>query len=553
MALDNSDWEVVEEPAPATQEDFEVVADAAPLPAPNEVSIQPSAVPTPGPLMSAAQAFSQGLTYEFADDLLSRLDPEAKARFKAGEEAHPVISGLANLTGAIASPNLLGKPAAVGKAAKAAWQLGKAGLEGAVAAYGKSDGQSLSDNLEAAAEGAVMSAGLAGAFKGLGAAAKKGFGKLLGGGKLEKAFKEGETTGKLITDPRVQEQIAADVGRISEDLSNNLDGKIKELGALKGRLLEAHKGASIDIEDDLVSVYQKLDSLKARKNLTPDELAGLNRASEILDRVDDSINQFQGAAKNGIDPVTRTPLKISGKQIPIEVLDGFKQQAQQDAFNSNLKNLNPAAFSLLKEFQSRAAKKIENYDLKQGSGDLARVNKALTSLYEMRDEVQVPAPTAFTALLNPQNVASRATAGKGGKTISNYTTFMRPLRELNPDAKTQYLSDFEPMLDAKVTVPLEKLRFLKEVSGTLPQAAEPDFRKLSPFSRLTQLLVPTEDKRLQLANWLGKNSNTLSKLSSAADTATQFLATRGPAAVGAVPEKRGLSQFESNLGELGLK
>lgn len=522
----------------------------------------------PTPLSALVHGFERGFTYEFADELAKLKDPEAKARFKASEESYPTISALSNLAGAIASPNPLGKLGAIknaSKAAKTAFDIGRSGLEGAITAYGASDVEGLEANLNAAAEGATIGALLSGAFKGVGAGFKKLGSLIVSGDKAKKAFDYGKKTGLMVTDPVVQEKIATDIGRISENLDNQLGNKINELGQVKSRLIAAHKGATLDIGDDLSAVYKKLDNLRARKNMTPDELAGLNKAAAILDRVDDSILKYQSTVKEGIDPITGLPAKavgaISTKRLPIDVLDGFKQQAQDDAFNSNLRELNPAAFDLLTDFQRRAAKKIENYDFKNGTGDLARVNKALTALYEMKQTVGVPQPTTFAALLNPQNISARATAGRGGKVVSNYTTFMNPLRNLNPEAKSQYLPDLEQRFDASVTVPLEKLKFLKQVSGTLPEGAKIDAKDVAKgitagvaiHPALTALALVPESKRLQLANWLGKNSATLSKAADALDTSTQFLARRGPAALGITPKQKGLEEFEQDLETLGIE
>jgi hypothetical protein len=99
----------------------------------------------PTPLSGLVHGFEQGYTYNHADNAASAIgDPAAKARMDNSKQEYPVWYSLANLAGAILSPNPLTKlkPAVdAGILAKTLYNAGNFGTQVGLASLGESDKQ----------------------------------------------------------------------------------------------------------------------------------------------------------------------------------------------------------------------------------------------------------------------------------------------------------------------------------------------------------------------------------------------------------------------------
>lgn len=447
----------------------------------------------PTVLSSLVHGVTNGLTYNYGDEAASVVDPEASARFKASKEANPLTYALANVTGAILSPNPVGKIAALknaGTLIKTAVAGGKYAAETALSSAGESDKKGLDrldDVKETLTNPLVLGLGAAStAAPGLLSLTKKGADWIAKNGK--QSYKLGTEMQDALSSDLGQEAVATAVNNFETKALAKVDESLKALSPAMDEIAAANVGTKVNMKPGLQSFWDFSKSYSPVKQADKD---AYEIASTFLKKAEPELLKNAGSKLDASGLVLQ---KATSEAAEFSDAWNFKKALGELIFDP--KNGESRA---LNESPKIKAKLISLYDnVSKGMGEADKtgtfkdLSKGYSALYKTYDGID--------------DLGSSLSKGsdKLNLTFNKRNNEIKKAFSEVPQILRSKVADLEQMLSVEMPEVYNAYNIAQKISGKSP-ASQTFLGQVG--NMVSKVPLVGEGSRLQMLNRLGQESS----------------------------------------------
>lgn len=430
----------------------------------------------PTPLSAAVHGFESGFTYNTADEAGNLLDKETGARFKASQEAYPIINGLAQIVGSFVSPNPLGKIKSIkeaGTLAKMAIAGTRVAGETGLAALGgsdKADVQGRIEDMESTLSD-PLTAGiglLATLAPGLPSVIRKGSNLIVKDGK--KAVALGKGIEEALGSDKGQELVSKAVGEFEQGAIATVKDSMNKLQPELQKIVAQNADVEVNVRPALERTFNFLSKVED-DTLLDHEKAAKKILSNFISAEDDASSAFS-----------------SSEAVPFANLYELKQKLGKLIFDPT----EGAArkFNAAPQFKKEAMALYDNVSKAMKGADKTRtygdVADAYTGLFKLQDAADDlgNSMAQMADKLNVKGVQKRDAIVKAYKSI--------------PPQYLPAMPELSDLITNKMDDVITAYNISSKIAGKAPQRANP------LMALISKLPVVSEGSRLGLLNRLGR-------------------------------------------------